>query len=130
MSIFPSILVGNNDQYEWKYSIGEKNDHYEWKKPQMEKMSIMNGKNNGWVGKFSGRVIASGSDKVGRRALQKLIGTGGRTIQIISAYKVSQKIMPGPTTVYTQQYKMLQDMDHSDPHPRNQFVIDLTKYIQ
>ena len=49
MSIFPSILDGNNDQYEWKYSIGGKNDHYEWKKPQMEKMSIMNGKNNGWV---------------------------------------------------------------------------------
>ena len=48
MSIFPSILDGNNDQYEWKYSIGGKNDHYEWKKPQMEKMSIMNGKNNGW----------------------------------------------------------------------------------
>ena len=47
MSIFPSILDGNNDQYEWKYSIGGKNDHYEWKKPQMEKMSIMNGKNNG-----------------------------------------------------------------------------------
>ena len=82
------------------------------------------------LGKFSARVIASGSDAMGRWAWQKLIGKGGRTIQIISAYIVSQKTMPGPTTAYTQQYKMLQDMDHSDPHPRNQFIIDLTKHIQ
>ena len=50
MSIFPSILDGNNDHYEWKYSTDGNNDHYEWKKHQMEKMSIMNGKNNGWEG--------------------------------------------------------------------------------
>ena len=37
--------------------------------------------------------------------------------------------MPGPTTAYTQQYKMLQDKDHSDPHTRNQFMIDLTQHI-
>ena len=71
------------------------------------------------LGKCAGRVIASGSDDMGRWAWQKLVGKGGKTIQIISAYQVSQKSMPGPTTAYTQQYKMLQDKDHSDPHPRN-----------
>ena len=49
MLIFQSILDGNNDHYEWKYSTDGNNDHYEWKKHQMEKMSIMNGKNNGWA---------------------------------------------------------------------------------
>ena len=48
MLIFPSILDGNNDHYEWKYFIDEKNDHYEWKKLQLEKMPITNGENNGW----------------------------------------------------------------------------------
>ena len=81
-------------------------------------------------GKAGGRVIDSGSDPLGRWAWQKLIGKGGKTIQIVSAYRVSQKTMPGPTTAYTQQYKMLQDMDHSDPHPRNQFIIDLTAHLQ
>ena len=48
MSIFQSILDGNNNHYEWKYSIDGENGHYECKKPQMEKMSIMNRENNGW----------------------------------------------------------------------------------
>ena len=80
--------------------------------------------------KAGGRVIASGSDPLGRWAWQKLIRQGGKTIQIISAYRVSQKIMPGPTAAYKQQYKMLQDMDHSDPHSKTQFIIDLTKHIK
>ena len=48
MLIFQSILDGNNDHYEWKYSIDGKNDHYEWKEAKMKKMPIMNGENNGW----------------------------------------------------------------------------------
>ena len=55
------------------------------------------------LGKWAGRLIASGSDDMGRCAWQKLVGKGGKTIQIISAYQVSQKSMPGPTTAYTQQ---------------------------
>ena len=38
--------------------------------------------------------------------------------------------MSGPTTAYTQQYKMLQDMDEPNPHPRNKFIKDPTKHIQ
>ena len=78
---------------------------------------------------MGGRVIESGSDPLGRWAWQKVIGKEGKIIQIISAYRVAQKSMPGPTAAYTQQYKMLQDMDHSDPHPRNQFIIDLTTHL-
>ena len=80
-------------------------------------------------GQVGGRVIESGSDPLGRWAWQKVIGKDGKIIQIISAYRVSQTSMPGPTTAYTQQYKMLQDMDHSDPHPKNQFIIDLTHHL-
>ena len=82
------------------------------------------------LGKWCRRVIASGSDDMGRWVWQKLIVKGGRKIQLISAYRDSQKSMPGPTTAYTQEYKMLQDMGHSDPHPRNKSIIDLTNHIK
>ena len=59
-----------------------------------------------------------------------MLGKAGRIILIISAYRVSQKSLPGPTTAYAQQYQMLLDKDYTNLQPRAQFIKNLTLFIQ
>ena len=69
------------------------------------------------LGRWCGRIVDTGSDAQGRWSWQKMLGKEGKTILIISAYRVSQKSLPGPMTVYTQQYHMLLDKDNINPQP-------------
>ena len=40
-----------------------------------------------------------------------------------------QDSLPSPFIAYAQQFKMMQDADHSDPRPRRQFITDLIQKI-
>lgn len=82
------------------------------------------------LGRRCGRIVDSRSDAQGRWSWQKMLGKGGKIIMIISAYRVSQKSLSGPTTAYAQQYKMLLDKDNINPQPRTQFIKDLIPFLQ
>ena len=59
-----------------------------------------------------------------------MLGKEGKTILMISAYRVLQKSLPGPTTAYAQQYQMLLDKDNTNPKHRTQFIQDLILFLQ
>ena len=82
------------------------------------------------LGRWCGRIMNSRSDAQGRWSWQKMLGKEGEIILIISAYRVSQKSLPGPMTAYTQQYHMLLDKDNTNPQPQTQFIKDLIPFIQ
>ena len=82
------------------------------------------------LGRWCGRIVDSGSDELGRWSWQKMLGKSGKIILIISAYRVSQTSLPGPTTAYAQQYQMLLDKDKTNPQPKTQFIQDLIPFIQ
>ena len=59
------------------------------------------------------------------------MGKDDKIVHIISAYRVSQSSSDiDKTTAYSQQYKMLMDLDYTNPNPRDQFIKDLRKHIQ
>ena len=59
------------------------------------------------------------------------MGKDDKILHIISAYRVSQSSSDiEKTTAYSQQYKMLMDLDHTNPNPTDQFITDLRKHIR
>ena len=67
---------------------------------------------------------------MGRWTLHKLIGKGSKTIQIISAYRVSQKNNAWLLNSIHSTIQNTPDLDNTDPVPRNQLSLDLTTHIQ
>ena len=89
------------------------------------------------LGKWSSRIMATGSDKrQGRWPWERLQGNTddkGKciNIQLINAYRVCQKqVTDGSFTSYMQQYTVQQSEGNPTPYPRTQVIVDLTKFIQ
>jgi exonuclease III len=85
------------------------------------------------TGDTTGRVISTESDNLGRWSSQKLVCHGGKFINIITAYQVTQSNInqAGPFTAFAQQWATLTTEDNTDdnPAPRTSFYKDLTNYI-
>ncbi|KAL7574197.1 hypothetical protein ACA910_014872 [Epithemia clementina (nom. ined.)] len=81
----------------------------------------------------TGRVIATGSDEMGRWTFQSLLGRDKRQITIISAYQVcspsSSQSVPSALTAHSQQVSILRQQ-HRSLSPRQSFVTDLTHFIK
>ena len=81
--------------------------------------------------KLTGRVLARGSDDLGRYAWQELLLSGNQHLIIITAYRVSQSSMTccGLTTAAMQQWRQLRNTGIDSPNPRQQILTDLTSFI-
>ena len=84
------------------------------------------------LNQWTNRILNSEVDptKIGRWSCMNLRGKEEKVISVYSVYRVSQDSLPDPFTTYAQQFKMMQDADHSDPPPRRQFITDLIKEIK
>ena len=83
------------------------------------------------TGPANGRIIAKGSDKLGRFSWARMTTPGGNGIVVITAYRVCQKkgSVAGARTAYMQQVKaQLTDGDKA-PDPRERILETLTTAI-
>jgi len=69
---------------------------------------------------------------MGRWSTINLKGQNHRHLAIITAYRVVQTSITqcGPNTAYAQQWHHAKRNNHTNPQPRNDFLIDLQKYVQ
>ena len=85
-------------------------------------------------GNVSGRVIRSGSDKMGRWSYQYLTCKENRCIVIVTAYQPCKQYLISAgriksNTVSAQQMSMML-LENDDRSPRKAFIDDLEKFIQ
>ena len=85
----------------------------------------------GCDGKWAGRAAQQGDDKMGRWSWMDLQGQAGKTIRVISAYRVSQESpkQVGDLTACKQQYWSYVKQGVKDPNPKGLFLKDLGKFI-
>jgi exonuclease III len=84
-------------------------------------------------GKTKGRIIASGSDHMGRWVYIRLQGQGERVITIVGTYQVCQSNVKtvGPTTAIAQQYSILVQEGRVDAHQvRKHHAQDLLQFVK
>ena len=81
-------------------------------------------------GNWAGHVKKMSRDKLGRWTSLELIGKAGRTVKIISTYRVcEQKHNQGSCTIYMQQQNDLVQEKREDTDPREAILTDLSKMI-
>ena len=81
-------------------------------------------------GNWSGRVVRSGSDTLGRWSYLTMQGKREKKTTIITLYRVcEQKNQAGNCTIYMQQENDLKNAGRDVVNPRNAILIDLAKII-
>ena len=85
----------------------------------------------GCAGKWSGRVVKTGDDPMGRWSWMDLQGRAGRIIRVISSYRVSQgnPKYVGDLTACKQQYWSYVKKGIKDPNPRELLLQELSKFV-
>ena len=82
-------------------------------------------------GNWSGRIINSGSEKMGRWTYVTLQGKKNRKLTIYTIYRAcNQKHQEGTCTIYMQQEQELIKAGRKDTDPREAILADLTMQIQ
>jgi len=83
-------------------------------------------------GGWSGHTTNNHSDPLGRWATTTLQGRDGRTVALITAYRVCQQTVSPERdqTAFMQQWRALRSQGHDDPKPRQQCLQDLKAFIQ
>lgn len=83
------------------------------------------------VGDWTGRIMESGADDLGRWTWARISGINGHTILIVNVYNVCKNNIEkaGPTTAFAQQWKILRLSGQTMPNPRKQLVKDLCKQM-
>jgi len=86
------------------------------------------------LGRYSSRVIRSGSDEtgLGRWTFMEMVGRHDRRLIFLNGYRVgrNQKYSVGSITAYCQQYRILQRAGHANPNPREIFIDDLITLVK
>ena len=85
------------------------------------------------MGHLRGRVLETGSDKLGRWVYTKFSGSGDSNITVIGVYQPCDQNVKsaGATTATTQQYSLLEGEDRLDPHRvRKHYAQDLLKFVK
>ena len=83
------------------------------------------------IGNWLGRIIDSGSDKLGRWTYVTMTGKNNRKLTIYTLYQVcDQKHHSGNCTIYLQQQNDLIQADRIKTEPREAILVDLTEHIQ
>lgn len=82
-------------------------------------------------GRTTGRIVSTGSDRLGRFCWFALRGHRDEGVLVITAYRVCQQITdnPGPHTSFSQQFIALREQGVKNPNPRRQILTDLTSLI-
>ena len=85
----------------------------------------------GVSGRWASRMAKSGTDDLGRWSWMDLRGKKGKTIRVISAYRVSQEhpAKAGETTSCKQQVRSLMLRGVKNPNPKKRFLEDLATMI-
>jgi endonuclease/exonuclease/phosphatase family metal-dependent hydrolase len=83
------------------------------------------------LGSWSQHVTKMTCDALGRWASATLTGSDGNSITIYSVYNVvdTKLLDAGPSTVFSQQYRLLRLAGVTYPNPRKQFIEDLNTAI-
>jgi hypothetical protein len=91
------------------------------------------------TGNWVSRIITKGTDPygLGRWSYVVLLGRGGQTLLVVSAYRVCKQAIQsaGPTTVTAQQYRHLsrtlrEANSTEDPAPHCRFILDLQAWLE